>query len=178
MILIREMRPNDLPAIARVNIETFRTTHRGIVSDAFMETLSYEKAEQRFQLMLANKERLSATFVAEDSSFLVGYAMGGLAREKVQTFDGELYGIYVLPAYHHRGIGRQLVSAVSKRLIEQGAHSMFVVAFSNNGAARQFYEALRGQQIHERTAEIGGANVEEVIYGWSSLDSLLHDSRL
>ncbi|RUT35832.1 GNAT family N-acetyltransferase [Paenibacillus zeisoli] len=129
---IRKMKPNDLSLIARVNINTFRETQRGIVPDAFIEELSYEGAEERFQRMLNKNEQLSTIFVAEDDDSVIGYAMGGLAREKVQSYQGELYGIYILPNYHGKGIGRSLMSSVANYLGEEDVHSMFVVVFSSS----------------------------------------------
>lgn len=174
IIQIREMKQSDLSAIARVNVDVFRETHRGLVPDTFIADLSYERAEQRFQRMLEKKERQSTIFVAEDGCSIIGYAMGGLAREKVQDFDGELYGIYILPTHHGMGVGRNLVSSIAKHLKEHNAHSMFVVVFSDNMSARKFYQALGGQKVYARTIELGGENIQEVIYGWSSLDGLFH----
>ncbi|SIS87880.1 GNAT family N-acetyltransferase [Alicyclobacillus vulcanalis] len=174
IIQIREMKQSDLSTIARVNVEVFRETHRGIVPQAFIADLSYERAEQRFRRMLAKKERKAALFVAEDGYSIIGYAMGGLAREKVQDFDSELYGIYILPTHHGMGVGRNLVSAIAKYLKEHNAHSMFVVVFSDNMSARNFYQALGGQKVYVRTIELCGENIQEVIYGWSSLDGLFH----
>lgn len=170
---IRELKPDDLTMIARVNVDTFRETHGAFVPDSFVRDLSYEGAEQRFKRMLRKAEDLSTIFVAEDSGDVIGYAMCGLAREKVLHYQGELYSIYILPQYHGKGIGRRLLNSVSKHLRMQGANSMFVVVFSENISGRKFYEVLGGQCVEERTIELRGADVRETIYGWNSLETLL-----
>ena len=38
--------------------------------------------------------------------------------------------------------------------------------------SRGFYETLGARQIREKTAEVGGIEVIEVAYGWSSLRRL------
>lgn len=172
-VRVREMMTKDLSAIARVNVDTFRTTQQGIVPLPLMDSLSYEGAEQRFQRMLNKTERLSHIFVAEDRDSLVGYAMGGLARESIPKYSGELYGIYLLPSYHGQGIGRHLAKAVATHLKAHEIHSMFAVVFSANRPAIKFYEALGGQKLFERTAVLAGSEVSETIYGWLSLAALL-----
>jgi len=172
-VQIREMLPNDLSAIARVNVDSFRGTQQGIVPDTLINELSYEKAEQRFQRMLKNTERLSVIFVAEHDGSVVGYAMAGLAREEVNNYQGELYGIYILPKHHGKGIGRHLMNAVAMCLRKQRVDSMFVWVFSENLSARRFYEALGGQRVHERTIAIDGKDVRETAYGWVSVGDLL-----
>ncbi len=83
---IREMISHDLIAIARVNVDTFRETQRGIVPNQLINSLSYERAVQRFQRLLDKKEQLSTIFVAEDRGSILGYAMAGLAREPIPRY--------------------------------------------------------------------------------------------
>ncbi|MHB1956922.1 MAG: GNAT family N-acetyltransferase [Sulfobacillus sp.] len=170
MIKFREMKPDDLTNIARVNVDTFRATHQGIVPDRLMNDLSYETAEHRFERMLGKTGRDSAIFVADHDGSVVGYAMGGLAREELTPFLGELYGIYIVPAYTGKGIGRQLIALVVKHLHTQGLHSMFVWVFSDNVPARRFYEALGGHIVQQRTILLAEHEVSETAYGWSTMD--------
>jgi len=170
---IRAMRPDDLSAIARVNVDAFVKTQRGFIPDNFISDLSYNGAEARFKRMLSKTERLSTIFVAEDAGSVIGYAMCGLSRETVLPYKGELYGIYILPEYHGTGVGRRLMISTVRYLIEQGAASMLVVVFTDNIAGRKFYEALSGQWIKERTIKLGGQNVSETIYGWALLNIIV-----
>ena len=49
-------------------------------------------------------------YVAEnDAGEIVGFACGGPERSGDPVYTGELYGIYVLPEYHRRGIGRRWI---------------------------------------------------------------------
>lgn len=169
---IREMISHDLIAIARVNVDTFRETQRGIVPNQLINSLSYERAVQRFQRLLDKKEQLSTIFVAEDRGSILGYAMAGLAREPIPRYVGELYGIYILPQYHGNGIGRHLMSFVAQHLRAQKIHSMFVVVFSANLTAIKFYEALGAEKLYDRTVPFDGADLKETIYGWYSLNDL------
>jgi hypothetical protein len=41
-LVIREAAPADAPGIARVHVDTWRTTYQGIVPDQFLARLSYE----------------------------------------------------------------------------------------------------------------------------------------
>lgn len=169
---IRAMKPSDLGAIARVNVDTFTRTQRGIVPDSIIDGLTYAGAEERFRRMLSSTRTSTEVFVAEADGHVIGYAMTGLARERVRQYEGELYGIYILPEYHGRGIGRRLMTEAASHLRQQGLTSLFVVVFGQNTAARRFYETLGGQWIHNRTIEIKGEQVTETIYGWDNLDKI------
>ena len=45
-ILIRKAELEDAKGIAKVHVDSWRTTYKGIVPDTFLENLSYENREQ------------------------------------------------------------------------------------------------------------------------------------
>jgi hypothetical protein len=44
-MIIREITYNDVPAIAQIHVDTWRTTYQGIIPDKYLATLSYQKRE-------------------------------------------------------------------------------------------------------------------------------------
>ena len=54
MTAVREAMPCDAAAIARVHVDAWRTTYRGIVPDEYLSSLSYEKSQQRWERLLTN----------------------------------------------------------------------------------------------------------------------------
>ncbi len=42
----------DAPTIARVHLDSWRATYRGIVSDSFLQTRTYEQTEDRWREFL------------------------------------------------------------------------------------------------------------------------------
>ncbi|QQE80162.1 GNAT family N-acetyltransferase [Alicyclobacillus sp. SO9] len=168
---IREMKSADLSAIARINVDTFKQTQRKWLPDDVIRELSYDATEERFRQMLSKTERFSTIFVAEDNRGVIGYAMCGLAREQVLSYAGELYGIYILPEYHGKGIGTRLMAASARYLLDQGITSLYVVVFTENIGGQKFYKALGGQWVYERAIQLGGKKVSETLYGWKSLNA-------
>ena len=96
--------------------------------------------------------------------------MGGLAREPIPSYAGELYGVYLLPPYQGQGIGRHLVRSVANHLEAHEVNSMFVVVFSANVVGNKFHDALGSQKLYKRTITLAGSDVSETIYGWAALD--------
>jgi GNAT superfamily N-acetyltransferase len=161
----------DAAAIARVHVDTWWTTYRGIVPEAHLAKLSYEKQTSFFERMLTSSGL--HYFVAEDADGqIVGVASGGPERTGDLGYAGELCGIYVRESSQRQGIGRQLVRAVVDRLIAGGIHAMLVWVLAAN-PARRFYEALGGQQVATKQIEIGGALLDEVAYGWPDVRVLV-----
>jgi ribosomal protein S18 acetylase RimI-like enzyme len=105
------------------------------------------------------------------SGRVVGFSSAGPERDRNPRFRGEIYTLYVDPAFQRHGLGTRLfVSAVS-RLGCQGISSVLVRALAEN-PARRLYESLGGRWVAERTIEVGGAPFCEVSYGWDDTSAL------
>ena len=171
MSLIRPAILEDAQAIARVHVDTWRTTYAGIVPDEHLAKLSYERSQARWQEHLAEHPEQAAYVAEEPPGRVVGFTSCGTIREPVGDVEGELYGIYILKEFQGRGIGRSLVRQVALHLAEQGFHSMALWALKDNPACG-FYERLGGSLAAERTIEIGGKTLPEVAYAWPDLTVL------
>jgi GNAT superfamily N-acetyltransferase len=166
MFKIREACSADAPAIARVHVDSWRTTYRGIVPDDYLAKLSCERRTSICMQILSDPNCREFHFVAEgECGQIVGIASGGPERTGDPDYVGELYGIYLLVEHQRKGIGRQLVRAVVDRLAQAGLRSMLVWVLTDN-ASRGFYEALGGQLLRYGQIEIGGVVFEKVAYGW------------
>lgn len=173
-MIIREARLEDAADIAKVQIDTWRTTYQSIVPDDYLAGMSYEEREQKWATHLANPQDSYFAFVAlDDAEKIVGFVHGGKYRESDPIYVGELHAIYILKEYQGKGVGRQLTQALVKRLLEIGIQSMILWVFAENHAARRFYEAMGGQLVKSNRFEISGAMIEEIAYGWTDIRVLL-----
>lgn len=171
---IRPATPADLPGIARVHVDSWRTTYHGIVSDAFLEGLSYERSEARNRSLMERTDNPPHVFVATDpDGTVVGFAMGGRTRSDDALFTGELYGIYLLKEQQGHGLGRGLVRAMAGALAADGHGSLIVWVLADN-PSRRFYEALGGRYHRTQSITIGGQELAEVAYGWPDITFLSH----
>lgn len=173
VILIRDAMVEDAAGMAKVHVDTWRTTYGGIVPDDFLANLRYERSQARWEEYLTNQaQNRSRSFVAHTQvGQIVGITTGGVIREAVGSFDGELYGLYLLKEYQGFGIGRRLVQRVVQYLRSQGFHSMMLWVLKENPTCR-FYEHLGGRLVAEKTIELGGKVLDEVGYGWDDLSLL------
>ena len=173
---IRTAEPRDADSLARVHVDSWRSTYAGILPDEFLAGLSYRDRESFWEQVLTTARPTVSNFLAEtESGDVVGLAAGGPERTGSETYLGELYLVYLLEQYQRKGLGRLLVSAVAKRLLADGFGSMLLWVAKDNHSACRFYEALGGEPIDSRTIDIAGAGVAEVAYGWQQVADLVTD---
>ena len=176
---IREARLGDEAVMARVSVDSYRAAHRDQIPQESLMRYTYEESERNWARTLRelseNDEREEYIYVAEnDAGDIIGIAMGGPESSNHPLYTGAIYFLYLLPAYHRRGIGRQLLINVVERLVEHGMNSLLIRVLKANTPARRFYEALGGQLVLEEQIEDRGAVLDQVAYGWRDVSVLLH----
>lgn len=160
---IREAREDDVPALARLHVETFNETHRGGRTGG----PSYEIREHQWQEAFAVRDGSWFCFVVvDDAGQLIGFAKGTPHNDGVPGFAGELNKIYVLRRVHRHGIGRLLLGNVARRFTELGITSMVLFGEATN-PSNGFYEAFGAERLYSKSGEFHGG------YGWRNLQLLL-----
>jgi GNAT superfamily N-acetyltransferase len=156
---IRDARSADVPALARLHVQTFNEAHRGGRGGG----PSYELRERQWRDAFAAHDGSWFCFVVEDDTGeLVAFAKGTPHDGGVPGFVGELNKIYALLRVHGQGVGRLLLGSVARRFLERGVTSMLLFGDAAN-PTNGFYEAFGGERLYdERGAFHGG-------YGWRDL---------
>ena len=171
---IRPARPDDVPAIAKVHVDSWRTTYQDVLPKSYLNDLSYDAREAMWGESFG-EESSSFLIVAEDEGKVVGFSAGGATRQdtpETRDYGGELYAVYTLESYQRRGLGRRLVAAVAEELIERGFETMITWVIEDNAACR-FYERLGGNLVGSKTVEIADMSLRAVAYGWGDSSTLL-----
>ena len=162
MVSIRAATVDDAIAIARVHVESWRTTYAGIVPDEYLAGL-----DEIFRVKLW-REWLgcgAVVLVAERKGEVVGFVHAGAIREAVESADAEIYSLYLLREAQGRGIGHGLLRVVAAVLAKQGFTSVALWVLERN-RSRGFYESCGGRLAASRVIEIGGARLMGVAYWW------------
>jgi len=167
---IRQAGPTDAAAIARVQVESWRTTYKDIVPDAYLAALDPEASAASYLTPLANSDIL--TLLVEDAAGIFGFIAGGAIREALDTYDAELYMIYLLAGRQQQGTGRKLIQRLASELQTRGFQSMAVWALEQNSAV-SFYKRLGAIPVTRKIVEIGGASLPDLALGWPNWTSLL-----
>jgi GNAT superfamily N-acetyltransferase len=169
---IREATCADAGGIARVHVESWRTTYRDIMPADYLANLNIEQRQSFWSSLLCAEQRAQFVYVALDAEQIVGFASGGKERSKDKDYQGELYAIYLLDAYQRKGLGRMLVRPIVERLVQAGINSMLIWVLAEN-PSRRFYETLGGQPVRSQLISIGEKSYEETGYGWHNLAGLV-----
>ncbi|MEP7063481.1 MAG: GNAT family N-acetyltransferase [Betaproteobacteria bacterium] len=172
-VRIRRATVDDAVAIARVRVESWRTTYRGMIPQSYLDSMTVEASATLWDKSLSAQSARSQVFVAEDAEGVLGFAAGVVLPEAKLGFDADLAAVYLRPAYQRLGLGSKLVGVTAAALLAQKAQSMVVWVIAANKAARDFYLALGAALVVEQPFQWDGMDLVEAGYGWRDLPQLV-----
>jgi len=176
-ITLRRANAGDAPAIARVRIDSWRTTYRGMVPDAYLDAMQVDASTAMWDRVLTAGPNTTSVFVADHDGEIVGFASGAMLAEPKHGLDAELVAIYLRREFQRVGLGRRLVGAVVDAQSAHGATGLITWVIADNKAARGFYESLGAELLVEQPFQWDGLNLVEVGYGWRDLPALTEACR-
>jgi ribosomal protein S18 acetylase RimI-like enzyme len=165
-MIIRRATSADVDGIARVHVQAWEETYRGLVPNAAFDDYSVETRIAQWGSALANPDVL-VNMIERDGT-ICGFGSGGRARAALQT-DCEIYSFYLLDAVKRRGFGRALFDHMRSDLGALGHRSLGLLVLVNNIPARRFYEAMGGRTGGTHIDVRGELAFEDVTYSWDDL---------
>ncbi|MEM7618469.1 MAG: GNAT family N-acetyltransferase [Pseudomonadota bacterium] len=164
----------DINDLAYIHWQSKIVAEKNIVPDDFLDSLSHEEYIGKWQDWM--KDESIRLIAHNDEGTAVGFSSFGNLRtpppgtSKIRPlYSSEIYAIYVLPEFFGQDIGTHLFKAAANHLLENKHKSLCLWALEKNKRACGFYTAMGGQRIGKMFAEMGGARVKEVCYGWRNL---------
>ena len=165
MVSIRGAVEEDASAIAHVHVQSWLTTYAGIVPESYLASLDEADRALNWKQWLTQDVQV---YVAEMDGEVVGFAAGGRIREPLQSYEAELFAIYLLRHAQGQGVGRSLLKRLANSMRTQAFNSMAVWVLETNSSSK-FYEKNGALPIASKEMEIGGAVLPIVAYGWPDL---------
>lgn len=177
---IRKAEIADAEGIARVHVDSWRTTYKGIMPDEYLANLSYEKRGRMWKNILSAETNETFSnfimYVAEnEDKEIIGFVSGGEKVKDDHGYKGELSGIYLLKEYQKQGIGRKLLSIFAENLYASGVESVNLWVLSQNNS-RLFYEKMGAEKVLEKEISIGAKTLIDTLYGWKNISICIIES--
>lgn len=139
MILFRDARPEDAPALARLGARSFFETFGHLYDPADLALFLQNHAVAEWQKQLADPGY--SVRVGESESQLAAYAKLGPPSLPFtpRGRSTEIRQFYVLKEHHGSGAARELMAWALDEARRRGAEHLYLSVFTDNHRARRFY---------------------------------------
>lgn len=165
---IRSATLNDIEGIARVYLESWKTTYKNIISDKYLSSLTLEEKVKSWTWIFDHSNHGERLLVLEDDDRIVGFISGGKNRDKSFDYGAEIYAFYLLREVQGKGWGRQLFNKFIEEMKLQNYDSSMVWVLKDNPATH-FYQKLGGAYVTEAEDRIGEETFIEIALGWKGI---------
>ncbi len=165
---VRVASDDDVPALARVHVASWHHAYADIIAPHNLAQTTLARAIHRFRgYFWHGGQDLSLLHVLDGEAGVIGYVNSGLSNSRELGARGEVYELYLDPAFHGRGGGRKLLSAGLWALSGRRLLPAVVWVLADNHRARRFYEGMRGREVARGRVNVGDQVLGKVAYAWS-----------
>lgn len=161
---MRAARPGDVPEIARIQVDTWRTAYRRFLPAAVLDALDARRAEPAWAAAVeAPPTPAHRVLVATEQDRVVGFvAVGPSAEEDAEAGESAVTALLVEPRWGRRGHGSRLLAAAVDHLSGDGASRVVAWVPEGDRASAGFYTSAGWERDGTvRTLEADGGTVRE-----------------
>ncbi|MGX9134986.1 N-acetyltransferase family protein [Rummeliibacillus sp. JY-2-4R] len=160
----------DAEGIAKVHVDSWKTTYKGIIPDNYLDSLSYEN---RTELWKQNIIKDNYVIIVENGQGkIIGFADAWKRETNIEENTCDLTSIYLLEEYQGTGIGKALLRELFIHFKKMGYSKIFVDVLEDN-KTKYFYEYYGARFVKNVQIKIGEKVLNESKYEWSSVDQVL-----
>lgn len=170
--ILRRATEADAFQIAKLHAASWMVAYRGLLSDAYLDNdLAGERIAYWSKKMKALTDKEFVLVATGREGGLEGFI--AVLDQPQAGFVALVDNLHVQPGLKGRGIGRMLMQAAARELLESGRTNYYLWVLNGNEPACRFYESIGGVSADETTVHFGGKDVKATRYGWSSFDVVL-----
>lgn len=163
LITIRAARCGDADALAQAHEEAWRYTYQGVIPHLPLCRMIARRGKSWWRHAL---ESGMCPLVLDFDAELAGYTTCGPSRLRGTRYAGEIFELYVRPAYQGVGFGGRLFRAARAELVRHDLAGLCVWALADNDQACAFYLHMGGRPVSEGIERFGRQALRKVAYAW------------
>ena len=187
-IILFDARRHNSRALAKLHVTSWRSTYRGIMPDKVINSLNYQRFEEKWEQLLSQNDPDVLTFMALDPEHgLLGFIRAGSNGTEDAPAPNEIYALNIAPRFQRRGVGTLLMKEAFYQInkhahwrVEAGidapealCDSVFLWVLCANQKTRWFMKALGGRQARLGEDTVDKEKLPKVAYLWTDLSHVL-----
>jgi ribosomal protein S18 acetylase RimI-like enzyme len=174
---IRPAVADDVDAIARFHVESWRHAYRDLAPAAVFEIMTVERRRELWSRLLASDATAFHHIVAEIDGNLVGIGGAGPATHPAYGGRGRISLLYIAPDRQRQGIGRRLMHDLAAWLQSAGHASAALSVVEGNTPAIAFYDTLGGRRVGTYQDPGSVWRSTNLVYAWDGIAALIEATR-
>lgn len=161
-VSVRNARPGDAPVLAEIFRDSWRHAYTGVLPSLYLEREILRRDASWWRRAVTSERNL---LVVLHDETVAGYATCGRARGGGRD-SGEIYELYLAPAYQGLGMGEHLFEACRATLDGLDLERLIVWALEGNDKAHTFYRRCGGRATRRSCVRFGKGMNMRIAFEW------------
>lgn len=161
---VRPATPRDAKAVAEIHVATWQAAYKDVMPEDYISKMTVEKRQAYWREAIEFSE--PQLLVATEDEKVVGFVGYDRSRDaNTRATVGEIWAIYVSPAYWGQGVGLALWDGARDGLKDEGCTQVTIWVLLRNERALQFCEHAAGfkrEMPTLKTVAFGEIKLEEI----------------
>ena len=135
-MMIRPIIDNDVEAIAKIYTDNWKATYQGLVSDSFLESMTYEHSKEKW-LSYIHTDQQGAFVAVDENDMIIGFA----AYKPYDDLKDCLLldSLHILQSVQGGGIGKKMIFTIGEYAYHKGYKKMSICIVKGNDRAEGIY---------------------------------------
>ncbi len=168
--VIRGATDDDMPAVGRLHVDSWRATYPGLLPQALLDRQTYAEREQRWRGWRQDDDGQRFLLVAVAAGEVVGF-VAGLPEPNGDPHIVEVAALHVARSQHGRGLGKRLLARAAA-LGEQRGFTALSLEMLEGNPTGGFYDHLGGRVTDRYATLLDGEEVTDLRYRWDDITAL------
>ena len=167
-MIIRLALSDDIQQIAALYVKNHTETYRGLLSDAYFETLTLDYAKKQWSTYLCSEGK--KMWVAYHEEAFLGFSAG----KKDESLEDTWYldSLHITKNARGKGIGTALIRTMMDYAVEQQYSKMSVCIVKGNETAGNLYKKLGAEHILDFEDDFCGTVSHSEKLLWKTLSGI------
>ncbi|MBO4815926.1 MAG: GNAT family N-acetyltransferase [Clostridia bacterium] len=153
---IEKPKKEDAEEIAKLVIDSWQTTYKGLIDENYLNNMNVEEAKNRWEKEIEGNKKI---LIYKENDKIVGVIKYGESESEKE--NGEIYVLYVKPEEKRKGIGTKLVKTAKQELLKNNYKNMIVWCLDGNEIGENFYLKSGGDKQENRLYNVNGIDIKE-----------------
>ncbi len=161
-IAIKKATKKDIDDIVKIKIKGWQTAYKDILSDEYLDNMSYEENYQKFLKEISDESSKRQNYVITKNDKVIGFSK--FAITKGEKYDSQIYAIYIEPSLKNKGYGTILFNYLKEYFRSQNCNNMILWCIYRNNPSREFYKKRGCIEGKKMLSQIGNQKIYEISY--------------
>lgn len=170
-MMIRPIIDNDIETIAKIYTDNWKATYQGLLSDSFLESMTYEHSKEKW-LSYIHTDQQGSFVAVDENDMIIGFAAYKPYDDLKECLL--LDSLHILQSVQGGGVGKKMIFTIGEYAYHKGYKKMSICIVKGNDRAEGIYTHLGAKHFKDFIDDFEGTPSHSSVLLWDDLNRFIN----